>query len=200
MDQAVEQDTETARRAWFRYQRITANIANRHGFAAHIGAGVFAALSPNNDYIGNLRDTTRLLAAAKAKSSIDDFKVSTYGSNKRKAWRIAHGEDPLELIVYPKTRNFYLNIINPLDTQPVTVDGHIYNAWRGERIPLTSAAQKFRRSLYEIVAEDIRSLVPNVVQGIIWFTWKRLHWIKHSDQIEFWAADMLAAGLGFTSE
>src|SRR3546814_13797099 len=45
----------------------------------------FAALSPNNDYHGNLRDTDRVLSAARAGQSINDFKVSTYGNKDRKS-------------------------------------------------------------------------------------------------------------------
>jgi hypothetical protein len=116
---------------------------------ARMGAAVFAALSPNNDYHGNLRDADRLLEAAKNKIGIDDFKVSTYGNNKRKAWSIANGVEPLDVIVFPKTRSFFLNIFDPLDPHPVTVDGHIYNAWHGRRISLKGAAQKGSHKLYE---------------------------------------------------
>jgi hypothetical protein len=206
MDQATPWDIELAHESWFRYRRIVGGIAAKHGYSASTGAAVFAALSPNNDYLGNLRDTNRLLASARAGMNLEDFKVSTYGNNKRKAWRIAHGEKPLDLLVFPKTRSFYLNIMNPEDPQPVTVDGHIFNAWTGVRISLASAAQKLRAGFYDAVAEDIRqigaeqSLIPNVVQGIVWFSWKRMHRILYSRQLEFWSSDYIAAGLGFERE
>lgn len=203
MDQANRWDIETAEAAWFRYQRIVGQIAWQHGRTMIVGAAVFAALSPNNDYLGNLRDTARLLAAHAQGLTVDDFGVSTYHNNKRKAWRIAQGEQPLDLIVFPKTRSFFLNIVDPSNPEPVTVDGHIFNAWTGERIPLVSAAQKLRHGLYDTVAEDIRQIgaerrmIPNVVQGVIWYAWKRIHRIKHSDQLEFWPMDYVVAGLGF---
>jgi hypothetical protein len=206
LDQAVGADIEIANEAWFRYQAIVSRVAEQHGFPMVIGAAVFAALSPNNDYLGNLRDTARLLEAARAGQPIESFGVSTYGNNKRKAWRIAHGENPLDLIVFRKTRNFFLNVVDPTNPVPVTVDGHIFNAWTGERIPLVAAAQKLRHHLYDQVAEDIRQmgaerrLIPNVVQGIIWYAWKRLHRIRHTDQLEFWKPDFMIAGLGFESE
>ena len=177
MDQATRWDIETAEAAWFRYQRIVGQIAWRHGRTMIVGAAVFAALSPNNDYLGNLRDTARLLAAHAQGLTVDDFGVSTYHNNKRKAWRIAQGEQPLDLIVFPKTRSFFLNIVDPANPEPVTVDGHIFNAWTGERIPLVSAAQKLRHGLYDTVADDIRQIgaerrmIPNVVQGIIWYAY-----------------------------
>jgi hypothetical protein len=203
MDQANRWDIETAEKAWFRYQKIVSQIAFTHGRSMVVGAAVFAALSPNNDYLGNLRDTARLLAAYRQGLTVDDFGVSTYHNNKRKAWRIAQGENPLDLIVFPKTRSFFLNIVDPSNPDPVTVDGHIFNAWTGVRIPLVSAAQKLRHGLYDTVAEDIRQIgaerrmIPNVVQGIVWYAWKRLHRIKHSDQLEFWPMDYVVAGLGF---
>jgi hypothetical protein len=202
-NQASAWDIEVARNAWFRYQRLCGAIAQKHGFPMEIGAAVFAALSPNSDYHGNLRDTDRLLAAARAGQGIDTFSVSAYGNNKHKAWRLVHGEEPLELIVAPKTRNFFLNISDPTDPLPVTVDGHIFNAWANERLPLQSAAQRERSKHYQEVAEAIRQigaerrLLPNVVQGLIWHCWKRLHHIRSSDQLEFWGSDYLAAGLGF---
>lgn len=206
LDGAVREDIQLAERAWFRYRDIVGAVAVRHGYQVAVGAAVFAALSPNNDYAGNLRDTASLLSAAKTGQAIDSFKVSTYGNNKRKAWRIAQGERPLDLIVAQKTRNFYLNVIDPLDPVPVTVDGHIFNAWTGERIPLSSAAQKMRYPLYDRIADDIRKigadrkLIPNVVQGIVWYAWKRVHRILYSAQAEFWKPDYLAAGLGFEVE
>lgn len=206
LDQANGADWEIASQAWFRYNKIVSGIAVTFGFRPIIGAAVFAALSPNNDYIGNIRDTARTLSAAEAGVGISDFKVSTYGNNKRKAWRIVQGEDPLDLIVAPKTRNFFLNVATPADPYPVTVDGHIFNAWTGIRRQLNSAAMKGYTKSYDAVAEDIRQIgaerriIPNVVQGILWYCWKRMHRIKHSSQMEFWGHDYMVAGLGFELE
>lgn len=202
-EKADRADIKIAEEAWFKMNRLCSEIASKHGFSKRVGAAVFAALSPNNDYHGNLRDADRLLEAAKAQVGIDGFKVSTYGNNKRKAWRIAHGEDPLDLIVFPKTRSFFLNIYDPHDPWPVTVDGHIYNAWRGERISLKGAAQKGNHRLYEEVANDVRALgaqkglIPNVVQGIIWYSWRRMHSILTPKQLPLWDREALAANVGW---
>jgi hypothetical protein len=206
LDQANDADWQIASQAWYRYRRIVGHIAERHGFPVRIGAAVFAALSPNNDYLGNLRDTGRLLAAAEARIGLADFKVSTYGPNKLKAWRIVHGEDPLDLIVADKTRNFFLNVFDPSDPHPVTVDGHIFNAWTGVRRKLNSADMKGYSKFYETVATHIREIaadrgiLPNVVQGGVWYCWKRLHRIKINGQMEFWGPDYMIAGLGFELE
>lgn len=208
-DQATKVDLETARQAWRKYHDLTTRIAQRHGYTSRTGAAIFAALSPNNDYYGNLRDVHRLLGAAardrinELPNRLDLFKVSTYGSNKRKAWRIAKGADPLEEIVAPKTRNFFLNVADPDDPNPVTVDGHIYNAWKGERMKLNSYQMIVTKRRYHQVADDIRAIAQevrmaaNTVQGIIWYSWRRMHNIKTTDQLEFWDPEVIAARLGF---
>ncbi len=202
-EQATAEDRKLAARSWYTYHELTSRIASKFGFSAKTGAAVFAALSPNNDYHGNLRDTHRLLEAACQGLDVEDFGVSTFHHNKRKAWAIVHGADPLELIIADKTRNFYLNICDPEDPQPVTVDGHVFNAWRGQRVALKAADSRVTGKLYEVVAEDVREigrrhgLVPNVVQGVIWHTWRRLHGIKYTPQLELWCPETLAAGLDF---
>jgi hypothetical protein len=202
-DQAESEDHRMAARSWWTYNHLTSRMAEKFGFSPEVGAAVFAALSPNNDYHGNLRDAHRLLKAAHDGLELVDFKVSTYGANKRKAWAIAHGTPPLDVIVFPKTRSFFLNIRDPNDPQPVTVDGHIYNAWRGYRVRLNSAAVRFPIKLYEVIAEDVRAvarqagLLPNVAQGVIWFVWRRIHGIKFQPQLELWCPETRAAGLGF---
>ena len=203
-DFADKVDIKIAEEAWHKMHRLTARIAEKHGFSSRVGAAVFSALSPNNDYHGNLRDCDRLLSAARQGLTIDQFKVSTYGNNKRKAWDITHGRDPLDLIVFPKTRNFYMNVNDPLDPHPVTVDGHIYNAWHGKRISLKGMAQKGNSKLYEEVAQDIRELgrikgiIPNVVQGILWFSWRRMHKILYNSQLTLWDQEWAAAGFGLS--
>jgi hypothetical protein len=206
LDSAIAEDWNAATAAWYRYQRIVAGIAARYNYPMKTGAAVFSALSPNNDYHGNLRDTNTLLSTMYHGYDLTEFSVSTYMSNKVKAWRIAQGCDPLTLIVAPKTRNFYLNVIDPQDPVPVTVDGHILNAWLGKRVSLTSAAHKMTRKLYCVVADDIRligaerRIIPNIVQAAVWHCWKRTHKILWKEQTELWSMDYFAAGLGFNAE
>ena len=212
--QATLHEVEAGTRAYSAYQDLTAKIAKKHGFSPSVGAAVFAALSPNNSYHGNLADVDTLLSAHALGFTLDAFKVHTYGNNKRKAWAIAGGKDPLELIVASKMRSFFLNINDPDDHRPVTVDGHMYNAWRGKRANLVGLRVPWDRtikvgddrvklSLYEIIASDIRALawregmIPCQMQAILWTTWRRIHNIKSTAQGEFWDPDHLAAKLGY---
>ena len=199
--QATVRDHVVGLDAFPNYNRIMVRLAEHCRTTPTIAAAVFAALSPNNDYHGNLRDANTLLTAAQQGKRLEDFTVSTYGNNKRKAWRIVHGEAPLDLIVAKKTRSFFLNIDNPRNPEPVTVDGHMVNVWRCKRESLVGL--KFPHGLYDVVADGVRSLaqehnlVPCQVQSIIWITWRRIHGIKTSHQTELWDADLMAARLGY---
>lgn len=203
---ATDHDWKQAREAWHRYHDILLHCGSQHGFGIEIAVGVFSSLSPNNDYIGNIRDVHKLLTAAAEGCTLDCFTVSTYGANKRKAWAIAHGTPSLDIIKAPKTRNFYLNTVNPTDAHPVTVDGHIFNCWRGKRIPLNSALIRSNNRDYDSVANAIRKIgaerneLPNVIQGVLWYAWKRIHRILSTPQTEFWSRDYHAAGLGWRKE
>lgn len=198
-DQATKTDFVEGGGSYHRYNHLMKMIGQKWGYDHRIVAAVFCALSPNNDYHGNLRDAKKLLSHHRIGFSIDSFKVSTYGANKRKAWALAGGSPPLELLLAPKTRSFFLNVCDPDDPAPVTVDGHIYNCWTGVRKTLVDL-EKFD---YEKVAEDVRVLarenrmVPSAMQGVLWFTWKRIHGILSNGQTAFWHEDMTFAGIGF---
>lgn len=209
-DAARSDEVSAGQQAYPKYQRITTQVAAKHGFSPTIGAAVFAALSPNSDYWGNLRDTDRLLAAAAAGADLTSFSVSTYGNNKRKAWHIANGGDPDLYIKVLKTRNFFHNIQDPANPEFVTIDGHMFNVYHNERNPLASR-DKARRivkvspKLYAAIAGALKELAvrkgeyPSTVQAILWLTWRRMHGIRTPAQTEMWDRDYLSAGLGFVT-
>ncbi len=208
-DRASAKDIVAAKASYPKYQALTTAIAAKYGFPARTGAAVFAALSPNNDYHGNLRDTDKLLAAAGAHQSLESFTVSTYGNNKRKAWDIAAGhEDPDHVIVAPKTRNFFHNILDPTDSRFVTIDGHMLNIYNGYRVPLQSRNPRARiakvdNKLYGVIAGAVMDLalekgvLPCEAQGVLWITWRRIHGIHSPKQHEFWDRAYHAANRGF---
>jgi hypothetical protein len=201
LEKATPHDTQLGLESFFKYNRIVALVGARTGFSVRVAAAVFSALSPNNDYWGNLRDAHALLAAARDGLGIDAFTVSTYGNNKRKAWQIAHGAEPLELIVAKKTRSFFLNVADPTDPEPVTIDGHMVNIWKCKRENLVGLRWDDKKH-YDVIAEDVRVLarergvIPSQMQGILWLTWRRIHGIKTDSQLTFWDEDLLAARLG----
>lgn len=200
-DQATTFERNEGLVAYEKYKELTSRIANDTGFDSDTGHAVFAALSPNNDYHGNLRDCRRLLSGVATGLKHDQVRCSTYNQNKLKAWRIANGSRPLSELLGTKTRSFYQNIANPSDPYPVTVDGHMVNCWRGITVPLRQV--KMNDRVYADVAREIRVLarhvgiVSSACQAIIWYTHRRLTGNMSTVQSEFWDADSLAAGLGF---
>lgn len=210
-DQSTERDRQIAISSYWKYHRLTAQIAAKHGSTSKIGAAVFAALSPNNDYWGNLRDVDTLIGAWAAGKNLADFNVSAYGSNKRKAWEIAHGADPDALIVALKTCNFFHNVDNPDDPNWVTIDGHMFNIFHGIRRPLQSRNNKNRvvkvgkwdyieiSAAVKTFAENHR-LIPCQMQGILWGVWRKMHNIANAAQGYLWDWDYTVAGLGFQTE
>ena len=200
--------------AYFRYHRILKEIALATGFPTATAAAVFSALSPNNDYLGNLRDARKMLEAARAGKQIADFSVSTYGHNKRKAWDVVQGMDPLQAIIADKTRNFYLNLAFPDDPEPVTVDGHMFWAWHGRRGRVTGhkvkgdgvptnrlGAAAMNSRLYQEIADAVRQiaqhhgLLGHQVQSIIWHAYRQQHNILGTQQLELLPSDLIVAGI-----
>lgn len=206
-------DKAEAMQSYRRYHTIVKTIAERHGYTTMVGAAVFSALSPNNEYHQNIRDLETLLVNERAGRGIDDFSVTTYGQNKRKAWRIAKGELPSVEIVALKTWNFYNNVHTPDDPSYVTVDGHMYWCWqgiagtvkglRGQKRTTTGlrGTPSLTKTLYSEIAGDIRGLaralgvIPCQLQAILWVTWKRIHQRAISNQATFFPKDFEVAGI-----
>lgn len=179
LDRADEVDREEGKVAYPRYNEVLGEIAGLYGYPLPAVIACFAALSPNNDYVGNLRSAVSVLVGHRAGVPVQEIKVSTYNHCRDRAYTYLSGVSFLDTVVGKKIRSFYLNILDPLDPEPVTIDGHAINIWRGERLPLKTVAHGTTR--YEIVATDFRAvaqeagLLPNQLQAITWFTWKRVH-------------------------
>lgn len=170
-------------------------LASRTGVSVPTAIGVFCALSPNNDEIGNYRDALTILSN---RDHAFPVRVNTYGANKRKAERICLGEHPLHVLRGNKVRSFYLNTINPSDPFPVTVDGHIANIWAGERRNLVEVARGLTSRHYTSISDGLRTaasqigILPCQLQSTIWLAWKRLHKIRYSPQLQLWNVEEVA--------
>lgn len=192
------EDRADAMNSYFRYRDICQAIATNHEAELHTVAAVFSALSPNNDYIGNIKDAISVMAFSKGR--IRTPKVHTYRQNLRKALKIASTElHPNDAFQALKTKNFYRNIICPEDTGHVTVDGHMVNAFRGDRKGNVKGL-RFNDREYEEIKDIIIGLaqaldiIPNQFQAICWVSWKAMNGRKYS-QPEFFPLDLWLAGL-----
>jgi len=172
---------------WYdRAKRISNTIAKDTGLHINTVIGVMAALSPNNKWEINVRNTLDMCTAWIDGRDIDDFKVSTYGANKRKAWsmledNLTTDEELLTRLNGQKTRSFYSNI-RGLDE--VTIDGHALNIARGVRFNLTDDKTNIGKVMYrDLQAAYVRAakrvgIEPHELQAITWTTWRREHGIK----------------------
>ena len=165
---------------WYdRAKRMAAWIAKETGLPEAEVIGVMAALSPNNRWERNCKDTLTMCQAWINGDSLDDFKVSCYNTMKQKAWSILQDDDDiLTRLNGQKIRSFYSNI-RGLDE--VTIDGHALNIARGKREGLTSDKTNMGKKQYrELQAAYVSAakrvkVKPSELQAITWTTWKRIH-------------------------
>lgn len=211
--QATPDEIAKAKDSYWRYHKMLEAIAQPLDISLRLAAGVFAALSPNNSYLGNLLNARVMLEAYRAGKAIDDFRVNTYNPNKEKAWRMCKGEDVLSVLSGNKVRAFFYNIFEPENENHITVDGHVYWAWFGKRGRVTGkrrqtpdqlqVAPSIGDGLYEEISQAVRivaqfgGLIGNQAQAVIWQTYRRLHNIQSSRQREMFASDAAIVGLPF---
>lgn len=130
-----------------------------------MGAGLIAALSPLKRWGENVK---------LAKDASQGHVHGHTGMMLNKAQAILDGADPETILpMWAKTGHFYLNILDPSDPDPVTIDRHAYdvavgknngNASRG----LDSKARYAVLALaYRLAARKL-GLLPNVTQAIAW--------------------------------
>jgi hypothetical protein len=166
-----------------RYHQVMHEIAMYYSASLTSTVAIFCALSPNNDYIGNLRSLVSVLDARSKGWGIEMVQVSTYRHCLQRAWAYGDGIDFLSDAKGLKIRSFYMNVLRPDDNQYVTVDGHVCAAWQARRLVMKEALVKGAKE-YHRIADAIKKLafeefmLPNQYQAIIWFTRKRVFQIK----------------------
>jgi len=183
--QADDTDRQEGKLAYFRYNSVMYMLSNFYDMPLSRVTAAFCHLSPNNDYIGNLRSLVSVLEGMRKGVADEDIIISTYNHCKDRAISSLRG-DPFET----KTRglkilSFYHNILNPLDPNYVTVDGHMIAAYRDEPDANMKESIVGRREYREIANEFFKmaaemDLIPNQLQATIWFTRKRIYNIKYN--------------------
>ena len=153
----------------------------------HIVTGVVAALSPNNKWDRNVTNARELIQAFVNGDGMDNVKVSTYHTMKKKAWSILEDmpdhEGVIVLLNGQKIVSFYRNIMGD-DT--CTVDGHAKNIYYGERHGLTDDKTNVGKKEYKTISDAYvkagkrvrvngRSLKAFEIQAITWVVWRRIH-------------------------
>lgn len=189
-DRADMIDREEGLLAYARYHQLMARISDKYKILLPRVVAGFVSLSPNSDYVGNLRSLISVLEGIKDGKSLSDITVSTYRHCRDRAHAYIIGTAQFEARTKgPKVLSFYRNIVDPTDNRWVTVDGHIVATYRA--LPLTMKQAILRqRSEYDEIAHAIKRLafdafvLPCQYQATIWFTRKRVLGVKYDAQTD----------------
>lgn len=155
----------TGGHTWYREAGRTARqLAEAYGVPVTRAAGVIAALSPRMRWSENVKNASKVLAAAAA----GEVAPPRVGMTRfvATAWRIAKGERPLAVLGGPKVRAFYRNLCG--DLSHVTVD-----VWALRALGV-DAAKGMRPGEYERAAAHYRraaraaGVAPAVFQAVVW--------------------------------
>ena len=180
--------------------RISSSLSKEFDIQLTTAAAVIAALSPHNRWPTNVRNGTELISAYKInKDSASAVKVSTFNRNKDKALTILNKDHELkdlclgkiilestfenfikDTLSGPKVIEFFNSIL--LDTSEVTVDGHAFNIWNGQKVPLSSVKKISKKLRIEIkrdyvAAANELAITPSACQATTWCAWRRIHGI-----------------------
>jgi hypothetical protein len=187
LDQADADDLAEGKLAYERYHKVIDWFSDSYGVAFDRTLAAFVALSPNNDYYSNLRSLASVLQWRDEDPNA--ITVSTYNHCKLRALSYIKGEATfLDTAKGPKIRSFYLNILNPLDPLPVTVDGHMHAAYAGKRWTMKEAI--VRPKQYDAISSVVRhvaadcGLIGCQAQATIWFARKRTLGIVYKPQLD----------------
>lgn len=190
-DQRDDHDHREGLRAYERYKLVMGTFAMWYGFPVGEVTSAFVALSPNNDYHGNLRSLASVLDGRANDVPLDRITVSTYNACRDRAYLYLDGQVSfLDTVKGPKIRAFRDNILRPDRSPLVTVDGHMVCAWTGKDMTMKEAARVMTsQTMYRRIASDIvelsvaHDIAPCQAQAVLWFTRKRVKAVKYDAQL-----------------
>ena len=143
------------------------SLANECNLSFDVVNHCLCVLSNANDWETNKKDCTRMVKAFIANESIDSFKVSTYGNDKRKAWNVLKNNIRIQPSAL-KTYSFSMNISNIDNHFNVTIDRHMLSAMLtreyGSITPLKYSM--FRNAIIEVA--NTFGIQPKQMQAILW--------------------------------
>lgn len=142
--QVNDHDLAFGREAYRVYHRAMRRWADHYGLGFVQTVEAFAALSPNNDYKGNLRSLSSVMAAVARGDRIEEgrtaFTISTYRACGLRAFGYLTGAASfLDTVRGRKITSFRHNILYPEESKLVTVDGHMGALWAGKALTMKQA-------------------------------------------------------------
>lgn len=190
---ADDRDIAAAKLAYRSYRSFLKELSRPYRFDFDKVVAAFVSLSPNADYIGNLRSLVTCMEGVQNKVIPACIVVSTYNHCKLRALAYLGGQaDFLEKTRGLKILNFYHNLLYPDDPAWATIDGHVVAAYRGnDSATMKQALIKPRE--YQVIKQDLselavmHGLLPNQYQAAIWFARKRHLRIKYNPQYDIFS-------------
>lgn len=176
---------------WYEDKRSEAEkIAKRYHTNTSLVVGVIASLSPRNKWLRNLIDCELVFKAVRDCKKSNAIKCCTFDHNKEKAFMIARGFEPLEVLRGNKVRDFYKCLINPEDTHTVCVDGHAANiAVNSKTSSLSDKNYELLAQAYRIACQQInqdsleQEVLPLQVQSLTWTYYRVINGLDSELQI-----------------
>lgn len=191
-------DLSAGKAAYPAYLSMMRMIAREYELPTTHVTEAFAALSPNNDYYGNLRSLTSVLHGMRENKP---YTVSTYKACAQRAESYLNGSvDFMSTVKGPKIRAFRNCILNPVTCQDLVLDGHMIAVAFGQNLTMKEAQIELgkhgqRTKTYDAIvrayvrAARVREITPSTLQAVIWFCRKRTESIKLTTQRDFWRDD-----------
>lgn len=174
---------------WYRNASAYAEqLAEAYGVSYDKVCGVISALSPGCSWEINKRDAEKLifLHVHELHEELSEARIATYGQNIIKALSILEhaGLETIAEKFFPgvrsgqKTRAFYLNIFDPENDEPVTIDRHAIAIYEGFK---TSISKGLTPRQYDRIAEAYRAaakrlgILPQQLQAVTWVAHKEIN-------------------------
>lgn len=134
---------------------------------ADAALGIFAALSPRISVAADLAATRIVIDAARAGEPMPARAGQALRANIVKAWRIAQGEKPLDVLGGRKTRAFYRNLNG--NTLAVTIDAWAMKVAGHHRNGVSDRQYRLLTAAYRAAAREAGT-DPRTMQSATWIS------------------------------
>jgi hypothetical protein len=198
-DKATDEEKQQGARWYPDAHHVAKAIAKLHPAitddheAAHKGAGVLSAYSPQQNWWANMHNAARSFVTGRAVGKGEGLMVM--GSHANAAQKILDGEHHQKVLKGPKTQDFaHLiehagNDEHGQPSQRVVIDRHALSVAAGRRLSSDEAggfpsanrhyyehaAEHYRRAAAVISDREGRHVPPHEVQAVTWLTRQRLN-------------------------
>ena len=181
-------DLEAGAGAYPAYHEMMRRVSSHYELNQTLVTEAFAALSPNNDYVGNLRSLVSLVEGYKLGTP---YTVTTYRACADRAMAYLDGSvDFLSTVKGKKITAFRNCIVDPVGCTDFVLDGHMAAVALGQNLTMKQAVFAIAQHKYKNIerpymcfAKDI-AVTPSVVQASLWYSRKRREGTLHTLQVD----------------